>query len=1368
MSPGTSTVVWRARLLAGVLLLSAVAFRQSPGLVVPDTKLDLTANPGGFLARALNMWDPQGAFGQLQNQAYGYLFPAGPFHWLLTTFDVPAWVVQRLWWTVVLATAFLGLWRLAGALGLGTPWARFGGALLYALTPRFLGEVAITSVEVWPIAVAPWVLLPLVDPRERSWAWRISRSALAFAFVGGVNAVATGATLVLPTLWFATRRGLRRALGWYAVWLASVVAVSLWWLVPLVLLGRYSPPFLDWIENAAVTTAFASPFEALRGTTQWLNYLTGSGGPSWPAGWQFVTRPSLIVLTALTAGLGLAGIRLAPARVRTFLTVSAVVGLALVTLGHTGAAASPAAPVMQPLLDGVLAAARNTHKFELVVRLPLALGLVQGLAAAARAARRARLAPWLAPVMAASCLLATGAPALAGTLARPEGYAAIPQHWRDAAGWLDAQPGPGTVLVTPGAGFADFTWGSTKDEPLQALMQRPFAVRDAVPLGSAGATRVLDGIEDRLSSGQGGPGLRTALRSAGIRYVVVRNDLRADAAGNVGLLLHQALADAGLTRAASFGPRVGQAAETPTQTVDSRTRLPYQSVEIFDVGTPPAALVVPSAALVRASGGPEDVPDVLRAMPAAGAVLTGSDGAPFPSAPLAITDGNQRREVFFGRAAGNSSQVLAAEDAGRTQRRVTSYLSDPQAPQVVRQWDGGLRYVTASSSASDANATLRRGPGSGPQAAVDGDPRTAWTSGRYARAAGEWLELGFRRPVEVTGASVSFDTGGPLGGAPIAVRVDTARGSATSVLEPGSGAQALATPPGVTQRLRVTVTRTQAGRPANGVSIAEVTVPGVQLGTRLAVPASDGAPPSAIVLRGTGRGAPQCARVGERPLCAAGLGRAAESEGGIRRTVEVPGAATLRFSGTVRPRDGDAVERLLDGLTAVSASASSRGVLASAGRPEAAVDGELGTGWVASADDTQPTLTLTMPQQVTTGSAQFQNDQYLAASRPTRVALTFDGADTETVDIDGEGYARWDPRPFTSLRIRVLETEPMRTVEATTGYAETLPAGVSEVVLTGVRLPKPRLGPSTPTGVACGFGPSVVVGGTALPTRVSGTVGDILAGAALSWSLCTADVTFTPGTTTIDAPQSAEFRPDELTFAQGEPSRVATPVAASVEQVSPAHLKVRAPGATAGSLLVLPANHNAGWEATDGSGRVLQPVRVNGWQQGWQLSGESGTVTARFTPNSGYRAGLAVGADMVILCGLLVFLTRRRRPGFLGRPVTRPLPSASVRRGWVALALPVVLALVAGPLGLLAGLVGAAAAVVWSRRGMALLALGAGLTAGMLAGSSSWPDANAGVDSAVVQLAALLAVAAAVSGVAGDGPGRSARRPRRMIGRSRA
>ncbi|MGW7679765.1 alpha-(1-_3)-arabinofuranosyltransferase domain-containing protein [Kribbella sp. NPDC054772] len=248
-------VVWRARLVLGCLALIALCFQQSPGKVLPDSRLELTAGPRGVLSRALHLWDPHTAFGQLQTDAYGYLFPIGPFHWLLDTLSVPDWVTQRLWWSLVVCVAFLGMWKLCNVLQYGVQWTRLVAALLYALVPRTFGEL---PIEVWPMAMAPWVLMPLVSSRVRSGWWRASWSAVAFALIGGANPVASAATLVVPAVWLVRQRKLRLGLGW----LGFVVAASIWWLVPLALLIRYgaAPEAPRWVPVAGVVVGMPLAF----------------------------------------------------------------------------------------------------------------------------------------------------------------------------------------------------------------------------------------------------------------------------------------------------------------------------------------------------------------------------------------------------------------------------------------------------------------------------------------------------------------------------------------------------------------------------------------------------------------------------------------------------------------------------------------------------------------------------------------------------------------------------------------------------------------------------------------------------------------------------------------------------------------------------------------------------------------------------------------------------------------------------------------------------------------------------------------------------------------------------------------------------
>ena len=184
--------LWTLVICAGLVLLP---FLSASGHIVNDTKLDMPYSPGSFLARALHLWDPSASFGTLQDQAVGYLFPMGPFFIVLKAIAIPAWVVQRLWMALLLIVAFLGTRRLAAALGLGDDCGRRLGALTYALSPLMLAYIGTTSAGIVPVAMLPWVMLPLVRQVEgtagpRTGVLRAAAlSGLGVFVSGGVDAL---------------------------------------------------------------------------------------------------------------------------------------------------------------------------------------------------------------------------------------------------------------------------------------------------------------------------------------------------------------------------------------------------------------------------------------------------------------------------------------------------------------------------------------------------------------------------------------------------------------------------------------------------------------------------------------------------------------------------------------------------------------------------------------------------------------------------------------------------------------------------------------------------------------------------------------------------------------------------------------------------------------------------------------------------------------------------------------------------------------------------------------------------------------------------------------------------------------------------
>jgi arabinofuranan 3-O-arabinosyltransferase len=81
------------------------------------------------------------------------------------------------------------------------------------------------------------------------------------------------------------------------------------------------------------------------------------------------------------------------------------------------------------------------------------------------------------------------------------------------------------------------------------------------------------------------------------------------------------------------------------------------------------------------------------------------------------------------------------------------------------------------------------------------------------------------------------------------------------------------------------------------------------------------------------------------------------------------------------------------------------------------------------------------------------------------------------------------------------------------------------------------------------------------------------------------------------------------------------------------------------SYLVVAENYNTGWQARL-AGHILQPVRLDGWQQGWILpAGSRGLVTLTYGPQAQYEAALWGGGFALLAVVIVAFLlpTRRRR-----------------------------------------------------------------------------------------------------------------------------
>jgi len=1238
-SSRTSRETWAHWSALALLVIFSVL--QRPGETTFDTKFDLTADPGKFLERTLHLWNPWQNFGELQNQAYGYLFPQGPYFWLLDVMAVPDWVSQRLWSALLLVVAYDGCRRVHRALVPDRPVVSVVAGLAYATAPRLLGLSGVLSAEVLPTAMLPWVVLPLVlGVRGRlspmaAGLW----SGVPVLLMGGVNAVENLAAL--PLAFLVVLRGIRSAEGrkLAGFWVLATSLASLWWFLPLLVMGRYSPPFLNYIETAAATTRPLGWTNAVRGADHWLAFLEFGRGPWWPGAFDLAVSPALVVLTTLVAALSLFGLFSPSMPMRGTFAASALLGLVLLTIGHAGIGHSPLDGWVRELLDGPLAPLRNVHKVDPLVRLPFALGFAQTLLLAERLVRRDRLRTIAATrafkpvalVLALGLLLASATPLFDSRL-RKDGWSELPQAWHDVAAFLEDEGG-GTALVLPGSGFGMQWWGTTIDQPIQGVASSPWVMRSQVPLVPGSTLRFLDAVETRIADGVGSPALSDTLAGAGIAWVVVRRDLdhvaaeaptpsRVDAAmaASPGLELEQSFG--------RYGP-LGQ---------------PMIDVYRVDLPVPEAEAPLVSA-LAHASGGPEDLITAREAE-----VLEPRRRAVFGDPPPDVVgDGFRKQERQFGRLSDSLSDVLTRDEPYRTLRREHDYAGVTGQRRVVAEYRGATA-VTASSSAGYVDALGPIRPEVGPFAAVDGDPRTYWQSAPLEDPEGQWVEVRLGQEATPRGVNV-FAGVDSISGVPVRrVRVTAGDQERVVGIDPVSGQVRVPLDGSPVDRVRVTVVEVAGSPPVGVAAIREIAALGVPIARRLVLPDSGATGSTAFVFSAQ---PPRraCVPTALGPACAVGDARARLEQLEMRRAFTVHGRGRWDFSGTVTARPTSEAAALLNpvgpGVRAVASSTLANDLLVS---PRFAVDGDPATPWVADVNDTSPLLRLRWgtPRRISRIQLDAAPGDYL---RPVSAVLRAAG-ETRTVDLTDGGFGYFEPFRTRTLDIAFVAPRSVAAPRSSLAVGELRVDGIEDLV-------RP-VDPASPTGAPCGLGPEVVVDGTRYRTEVTGTVDDLLRGAPLDWRGCDGPVTLAAGEHEAVVESTVQYAAGRLALVPRLAGRAADGAVPATRPLTRTGWSATTQSyeidAGEAALLRVPQNVNEGWVA-ELDGERLDPVAVDGWQQGYQVpAGGAATIEMRFVPDLWYRLGLLVGLVAALALLAVSVWVWRRAPCGSGTPL-------DVRRG---------------------------------------------------------------------------------------------------------
>ncbi len=1338
----------RSRLpAADVVVLTLLAYVpflfSSPGKLSSDTKQYLYLDPGRFLTRVPWLWDPHVAAGTVPHQQIGYLFPMGPYYWVLDRVGVPDWIAQRIWLGTISVVAALGARWLFRELGIRRVGA-MAGAIVYVLTPYQLAFTARMSVLLLPWAALPWIV-GLAMRATRRGGWRDPAAiALILLVIGGVNASALLLMGIAPALWMvmeccAGRERARAALGASARIAVLGLGVSLWWVAGLWLQGSQGLPVLALTENVQTVSTASSPADVLRGLGNWFFYGRDASGYSLVQTQAYLSSRVVVTASFLVPALGLLAGVLVRWRHRAYFAACVIVGTIIGVGAWPYEDSTPYGHLWRSFTSATAIglALRNSPRVVPMVVLGIAGLLAAGVAALPPVRVRVLGAAGIVGLAILALLPVWQHGFLSPGVERPEH---VPAYWTDAVRAMDRGSHTTRILEIPGSSFATYRWGNTVEPITPGLTSRPYLAREVLPYGSLASVNLLDAFDRRLQNGSFEPATVAPLsRLFGVGTVALRSDLAYERSGSphprvVWAALTDPLAP-GITGPRAFGPPSPDLAPNPDG-IDLRLGADTTDpppVALFGVRDPlPIVRTAPDRDPVLLSGDGDGIVDLAaaglidgreRLLELASLDRTAVGHALDTGAALVLTDSNRRRITSYFSSIRDTKG--ATERAGHTTHDVNGYGT------AVDPFPGsgdGSRTVVEQRGAT-VSATADGGPARPEDraaAAFDGELRTSWRVGG-PDPTGEAITVHPDRPVRTGHVDLVQPLDLPRDRWITQVRITVNHGT-PFLADLGDASfttagQRVQFPRTTVRSLRIEIAATHDPpfdpQFANAVGFAEIRLGHVRVHETVRLPVD-------LVRRiGTDAGGHSLAVVMTRLRQETATGGRHDEELALDRRFVLPDARTFTLGGTARidpDAPGPTIDQVLGtAVPGVEFSASSHLTGDLDARASRAFTGDPSTAWTSgSGPQTGQWIQATTTTPVTASRVTLDVLVDARHSTPRHLTLLADGREVAHADVAPPADASDAVVPTavpveltfpatTARSFRVLvdaADAPAATPDA--AAATTPPVSFGLIAIPGV--------PAAPVigtvSTACRAG-LVRVDGRDRPVRITGSAADARTG--LTLELCDGPLTLGRGSHTIDTTRGWDTAVDvdRVVLTSGDDGG-ASPTGRLVSATSTGTtVHVRDAGSTHARLtvrtdgrpfwLVMGQSHNDAWRATADGHALGAPSLADGYANAWLVHPEHAgvmTITLDWPPQRVVWIALALSSVAVLTCLGILFLAWRRRRAtpvrladepVLAMPWTAPGPTLSATTTVLVTGVTLAVAALVAPVEMALGAAAAAA-----------------------------------------------------------------------------